>query len=116
MNQPDPAPAGLASTPYDPKAPPELPSRVITRLVVVGENIEIDLPPEQERFTLGAASAPAVDLTVHGEMVSRLHAVLTRKGPKLRVVDQKSTNGTCYNDAIRTSSCRPARCSRCRAG
>jgi hypothetical protein len=98
MNQPDPAPAGLASTPYDPKAPPELPSRVITRLVVVGENIEIDLPPEQERFTLGAASAPAVDLTVHGEMVSRLHAVLTRKGPKLRVVDQKSTNGTFYND------------------
>lgn len=91
-----PAAAGGA-TPFDAEAPPDLPTRVITRLVVVGENIQLDLPPEQERFTLGAASAPAVDLTVRGEMVSRLHAVLTRKGIKLRVVDQKSTNGTFHN-------------------
>jgi hypothetical protein len=90
---------------------------MITRLVVVGENIQLDLPPEQERFTLGAASAPAVDLTLHGEMVSRLHAVLTRKGAKLRVVDQRSTNGTFYQGhRDPTSSCRRARSSRCRAG
>lgn len=87
-----------AATPYDPEAPQDTSSRVITRLVVVGENIQLDLPADQERFTLGAASAPAVDLTVRGELVSRLHAVLLRKGPKLRVLDQKSTNGTFYND------------------
>jgi len=98
MDAPTPNPPPAGTTPYDPAAPPDVPIRVITRLVVVGENIQLELPPEQERFTLGAASPPVVDLTVHGEMVSRLHAVLTRKGPKLRVVDQKSTNGTFYND------------------
>lgn len=98
MDQSAPPPAPVASTPFDTSAPPDLPTRAITRLVVVGENIELDLPPEQERFTLGAASAPAVDLTVRGELVSRLHAVLTRKGIKLCVVDQKSTNGTFHND------------------
>jgi hypothetical protein len=94
MDSPDPSPPSTGATPYDAEAPPDLTPRVVTRLVVFGENIQLDLPPEQERFTLGAASAPAVDLTVRGELVSRLHAVLTRKGAKLRVVDQKSTNGT----------------------
>ena len=96
MDQPDATAPPAASTPFDAKAPPDLPIRMITRLVVVGENIQLDLPPEQERFTLGAAPSPAVDLTLHGEMVSRLHAVLTRKGAKLQVVDQRSTNGTFF--------------------
>jgi hypothetical protein len=91
-----PEAGGPGSTPFDSTAPPDVPIRMITRLVVVGENIQLDLPPEQERFTLGAASAPIVDLTLHGEMVSRLHAVLTRTGAKLRVVDQRSTNGTFF--------------------
>jgi hypothetical protein len=105
MAPPNPAPpepvvppeaGGPGSTPFDSTATPDVPIRMITRLVVVGENIQLDLPPEQERFTLGAASAPIVDLTLHGEMVSRLHAVLTRTGAKLRVVDQRSTNGTFF--------------------
>ena len=87
MDAPSPNPPPAGSTPYDPEAPPDVPLRVITRLVVVGENIQLELPPEQERFTLGAAPAPAVDLTLDNEMISRLHAVLTRKGAKLRVVD-----------------------------
>ena len=91
----DPA-VPVASTPFDAEAPPDEPVRIVTRLVVVGENIQLDLPREQERFTLGAAPAPAVDLTLDNEMISRLHAVLTRKGAKLRVVDQRSTNGTFY--------------------
>lgn len=94
METSDPGPPPGGTTPYDAEAPPGLATRMVTRLVVVGENVQLDLPPEQERFTLGAASAPAVDLTVRGEQVSRLHAILTRKGAKLRVVDQKSTNGT----------------------
>lgn len=92
-----PAPS-VGTTPFDTEAPADVPTRMITRLVVVGENIELDLPPEQERFTLGAAGAPAVDLTLAGESVSRLHVVLTRKGTKLRVVDQRSTNGTFYRN------------------
>ena len=101
MDQPNAAPSEapaipVASTPFDAKAPPDVPVRMVTRLVVVGENLQLDLPPEQERFTLGAAPAPAVDLTLDNEMISRLHAVLTRKGAKLRVVDQRSTNGTFY--------------------
>lgn len=85
-----------ASTPFDTTAPPGLEPRVITALRVVGQNVQLDLPPDQERFTLGAAPPPVVDLTLDGDMVSRLHAVLVRKGAKLRVLDQGSTNGTFF--------------------
>jgi hypothetical protein len=72
---------------------------MITRLVVVGENMQLDLPAEQERFTLGAASAPAVDLTLRGELVSRLHAVLDAQGRRSCACSiRSSTNGTFYND------------------
>lgn len=84
-------------TPFDVSAPPALPTRgPVTALRVVGRNVQLDLSPAQERFTLGGAARPAVDLVLDGEQVSRLHLVLERKGPKLRVLDQRSTNGTFY--------------------
>jgi len=101
LTPPKPAPAPpddppSAATPFDKSAPPALPPRVVTALRVVGQNIQLDLPAEQETFTLGAAPRPVVDLTLAGEAVSRVHAKLTRKGAKLRVVDLGSTNGTFY--------------------
>ena len=95
--EPTPAPPGdapKAVTPFDKSAPPALPPRVVTALRVVGQNVQLDLPAEQDAFTLGAAPRPVVDLTLAGEAVSRVHARLTRKGAKLRVVDLGSTNGT----------------------
>lgn len=94
-----PLPPGEPSavTPFDASAPPALPTRgPVTALRVVGRNVQLDLSPAQERFTLGGAASPAVDLTLDGEQVSRLHLVLVRKGPKLNVLDQRSTNGTFY--------------------
>lgn len=89
-----PGAAPLVVTPFDKSAPPALSARVVTALRVVGENVQLDLPPEQAAFTLGAAPQPVVDLTLAGEHVSRLHVKLTRKGAKLRVEDLGSTNGT----------------------
>jgi len=80
-------------TPID-VTPAVIPVGPISSLVVVGENIELHLPAAQVRFTLGAAGPPAVDLTLQSSYLSRVHAVLERKGNKLRVVDQRSTNGT----------------------
>lgn len=80
-------------TPLD-AAPPVVPVGPITSLVVVGENIELHLPIAQTRFTLGAAGPPAVDLTLQSTYLSRVHVVLERQGNKLRVLDQRSTNGT----------------------
>lgn len=86
----------MVVTPFDKSAPPALPPRVVTALRVVGQNVQLDLPAEQDTFTLGAAPRPVVDLTLAGEAVSRVHAQLSRKGAKLRVVDLGSTNGTFY--------------------
>lgn len=80
-------------TPID-AAPSVVPVGPIASLAVVGENIELHLPAAQARFTIGAAGPPAVDLTLQSTYLSRVHAVLERKGNKLRVVDQRSTNGT----------------------
>lgn len=80
-------------TPID-ATPSVVPVGPIASLVVVGENVELHLPAAQARFTIGAAGPPAVDLTLQSPYLSRVHAVLERKGNKLRVVDQRSTNGT----------------------
>ena len=88
-------PAAIVVTPVqsDATLPPV---GVVTALRVSGRNVELGLSPEQATFTLGAASAPEVDLTLEGEGISRRHAILQRRGPKLRVLDQLSTNGTFY--------------------
>ncbi len=70
----------------------------VTALRVVGRNVELLLSPAQASFTLGGAASPEVDVTLDGDGVSRLHVILQRKGPKLRVLDQRSTNGTYYRD------------------
>jgi hypothetical protein len=86
----------VGTTPFDQTAPPATPPRgPIIALRAVGQNVQLELTPAQERFTLGAAPFPVVDLTLDGETVSRVHAVLVRKGNKLRVLD-RSTNGTFY--------------------
>jgi hypothetical protein len=69
---------------------------VVTQLRVYGRNARLVLSPAKRAFRLGAASEPEVDLTLDGDGVSRFHALLTRKGPKLRVADHNSTNGTYY--------------------
>ncbi len=85
-----------SSTPADARAVGLPPRGPIVALRVVGRNAQIGLAADRDRFTLGAAGPPTVDVTVEGELVSRRHAVLVRKGPKLQVIDQGSTNGTYY--------------------
>jgi len=70
---------------------------LVTALQVAGRNIELQLSPERPTFTFGGAVSPEVDVTLDGEGVSRLHAILQRKGLKLRVLDQRSTNGTYFH-------------------
>lgn len=70
---------------------------MVTALRLMGRNVELPLSTAKRAFTLGSAPEPEVDLTVRDVGVSRLHAVLQRKGPKLRVLDQQSTNGTFFD-------------------
>jgi hypothetical protein len=83
-----------SATPTDERAAGLPPRGPIVALRVVGRNAHLDLRTDRDRFVVGAAGPPAVDLTVEGELVSRRHAVLVRKGPKLQILDQGSTNGT----------------------
>lgn len=85
-----------SQTPADVRAVAPPPRGPIVALRVAGRNAQIDLAPDRERFLLGAAGPPTVDVTLEGELVSRRHALLVRKGPKLQVLDQGSTNGTYY--------------------
>ncbi|KAB2896579.1 MAG: FHA domain-containing protein [Kofleriaceae bacterium] len=88
-------PLAVAATPAQPDTSLP-PAAIVTALRVCGRNVELPLSIEQASFTFGAASAPAVDLTLDGEGISRLHAIIQRRGPKLRILDQRSTNGTYY--------------------
>jgi len=87
----------LGSTPIhqDGDVPP---ARMVTQLRVCGRNARLLLSTAKRRFTLGVSRPPEVDLTLDGDGVSRLHAILTRNGAKLRVRDHGSTNGTFYRD------------------
>jgi hypothetical protein len=69
------------------------PSAPVIALRVVGKNLELRLSPERNSFTLGSAKAPEVDLTIDSAHVSRLHALVHRKGNRLTIIDHVSTNG-----------------------
>jgi hypothetical protein len=81
-------------TPVDEDAEDAPPARPITMLRVVGQPRELKLSGEKTSHTLGRDLEPAVDLTLDYDGVSRVHAVIYRKGNKLTVIDQNSTNGT----------------------
>lgn len=66
----------------------------ITAIREYGRAVEHPLLPGQETFTIG--SSPSCDLPVASEYVSSLHAVLERRGQRLRVHDQTSRNGTFF--------------------
>jgi hypothetical protein len=77
------------------------PSDPVTALRVAGQNIELSLSSEKRTFTLGAAAEPEVDLTIPtlvSSHVSRLHALIQRKGNRLWINDQQSTNGIYLRD------------------
>jgi hypothetical protein len=83
--------SGLALPPSDP----------VTVLRLVGHNVELPLSPKKRTFTLGAALEPEVEVTIPTEFagrVSRLHALMQRRGNRLWIVDQQSTNGIYLDD------------------
>ncbi|MBE7451462.1 MAG: FHA domain-containing protein [Kofleriaceae bacterium] len=94
---PNDRPAAVVATPVqsDTSLPPVA---TVTALRACARNVELSLSTEQASFTFGAAGPPEVDLTLEGEGISRLHAIFQRRGPKLRILDQRSTNGTYYRD------------------
>jgi hypothetical protein len=75
------------------------PADTVTALRVIGTGVELPFPrPGDQRFTIGAAAYPAVDLSLHAPTVSRLHAEVVVDGNKVRVVDAGSTNGIFLHD------------------
>ena len=105
-----PANKGPATFPTDPSDDPGLslpPADPVVALHVVGTEHEIPLAPSRKIFSLGSAKAPDI-LHVSSRMVkgadygldhvSSLHVLVQRKGNRLRVRDQGSTNGTFLDD------------------
>lgn len=64
---------------------------LVTALRVYDGNREYPLP-RKETFTLGASRS--CDLALPGSGLSALHCSFVRKGTRLRLIDQHSTNGT----------------------
>lgn len=85
------------------------PADAITALRIVGTKLpEIPLPPEKKIFNLGSDDHPDIDVRVSSrlakgderaeEHVSRVHLQIQRKGNRLWIIDQDSTNGTFIKD------------------
>ena len=88
-------PSSLGPTPVH--GDPERPAvETVTALQLTGTNVQLGLSPLVSQFRFGAGGEPEVDVTLECDGVSRVHALLVRKGPKLRVLDQRSTNGTFF--------------------
>ncbi|MGE0397208.1 MAG: FHA domain-containing protein [Kofleriaceae bacterium] len=68
----------------------------VTALSVYGSAHIFDLSRDVRRFTLG--SGADCDIAIPTEFLSSLHLVLERRGPKLRVIDQDTKNGTYFAD------------------
>jgi hypothetical protein len=66
---------------------------VVTALRVYDGDIEYELP-RKGTFTLGASRT--CDLAVPGRGLSATHCLLERKGSRLRLYDEHSTNGTFF--------------------
>lgn len=67
---------------------------VVTALRLFGTRVEFALAREAKVFTIGAS--PDRDVALPDGYLSRLHCVLERRGPMMRVVDQNSHNGTFF--------------------
>src|SRR5262249_44935552 len=85
------------------------PADAVTALRIVGSNLpELLLPPEKRIFNLGSDDHPDIDVRVSSkiaksdpsaqEHVSRVHLQIQRKGSRLGIVDQGSTNGPFIKD------------------
>jgi len=102
-------------SPSIPTAPAELtglalpPADAVTALRIVGSKLpEMPLPPEKRIFNLGSDDHPDIDVRVSSkiatgderaqEHVSRVHLQIQRKGSRLWISDQGSTNGTFIKD------------------
>lgn len=81
----------------------------VSALRIVGTKLpEIPLPPEKRIFNLGSDDHPDIDLRVSSKLaksderaeehVSRVHLQIQRKGSRLWIIDQGSTNGTFIKD------------------
>lgn len=80
------------------------PADAVTAVRIVGSKLpEIPLPPEKRIFVLGSDDHPDIDVHVSSKLVgdpsveehvSRVHLQIQRKGSRLWLHDQGSTNGT----------------------
>src|SRR5215208_6195089 len=85
----------------------------IVQLREVGGQREWALPASQTTFKLGSSSG--CDILVDSPYVSALHAVLDRRGNKLRVHDVQSKNGIFFRDR-REATFEMEACERFRVG
>lgn len=96
---------GVPTAPAEQPGPALPPADAVTALRIVGSKLpEIPLPPEKRIFNLGSDDHPDIDVRVSSKMakgdehadehVSRVHLQIQRKGSRLWIIDQGSTNGT----------------------
>lgn len=108
----DPKAIAGPSIPTAPAQPSGLvlpPADAVTALRIVGTKLpDISLLPEKRIFNLGSDDHPDIDVRVSSrlakgddraaEHVSRVHLQIQRKGNRLWIIDQDSTNGTFIKD------------------
>jgi hypothetical protein len=58
--------------------------------------MEYELPRDLRQFTVGASRS--CDIRIPGRGISALHCLLERRGERLRLIDQHSTNGMYFQD------------------
>jgi hypothetical protein len=68
----------------------------VTAIAVYGSSLIFDLSRGAQRFTVG--SDETCDVAIPTPFLSKLHLVMERRGPKLRITDQDSRNGTYFAD------------------
>lgn len=99
---------GIATAPAQQTGLALPPADAVTALRIVGAKLpEIPLPPEKRIFNVGSDDHPDIDVRVSSKLadeqaaeehVSRVHLQIQRKGSRLWLQDQGSTNGTFIKD------------------
>jgi hypothetical protein len=74
-------------------APPHRSHGPITALRVLGEGVHVLLDTDRAELRIGRDPPPTNDVQLAMASISRMHAVITRKGNDVEVTDRGSTNG-----------------------
>lgn len=78
-----------------------------TALQVYDTDLTLELPRDKRSFTLGSSPDDS-DVSIRDEYISKVHCLVERRGPGLRIHDQQSYNGTFFdNTKVEVFDARP---------